>query len=165
MTEELLRIICEAGCLDFQPLARSGSCNRSLYAVCKLLLGRRVAFQSYETLRSVQFKTVDWIIVSAALELHLLRSPTLYRGEHERWAEHRLEEGERTCMYQAWRSAIQKQRSLEALKENTGLGIHEKHRYKPHRLRYMRSRSTPVPPCDKIDLVMESPQSLRKWFL
>ena len=165
MTEALLPIICEAGWLGLQTLARSGSCNRSTYAVGKVLLGRHVAYQRYETLRSVQFKTVDWIIVSVALELHLLRSPTLYRGEHECWAEQRLEEGERTAVYQAWRSAIQKQRLLEALKENTGLGIHEKHRYKPYRLRYMRGRSTPVPPCDKIDLVMESPQSLRKWFL
>ena len=164
MTEALLLIICDAGCLDFQPLARSGSCNRSTYAVGKVLLGRHVAYQRYETLRSVQFKTVDWIIVSAALELHLLRSPTLYRGEHERWAEQRLEEGERTAMYQAWRSAIEKQRSVEALKENTELGIREKHRYKAYRLRWMRNRSLPVHPCNKIDLCMESPKSLQKWF-
>ena len=165
MTEALLPIICEAGWLVFKPLARSGSCNRSTYAVCKVLLGRQVAYQRYETLRYIQFQTVDHIILNVELEHYHLRSPTLYREKHERWAEQRLEGGSSPLVYQAWRSAIQKQRSLEALKENTGLGIHEKHRYKPHRLRYMRSRSTPVPPCDKIDLVMESPQSLRKWFL
>ena len=164
MTEALLLVICEAGCLDFQPLARAGSCNRSLYAVCRVLLGREVDSQRYVTLRRIQFETVRDHIRNAKHELDLLRSPTLYREEHERWAEQRLEEGCCPLVYQAWRSALEKQRSVEALKENTELGIREKHRYKPYRLRYMRSRSTPVPPCNKIDLIMESPKSLQKWW-
>ena len=156
MTEALLLIICEAGCLDFQPLARSGSCNRSTYAVGKVLLGRHVAYQRYETLRSVQFKTVDWIIVSAELELHLLRSPTLYRGEHERWAEQRLRAGSSPLGYQAGDSAMQKQRSLEALKESMALGIRERHRYKRWMLRDMRTNLMRDPTCGIIYLAVEA---------
>ena len=101
MTEALLLVICEAGCLDFQPLARSGSCNRSLYAVCRVWLGREVACQSYVTLRRIQIRTVQVLILNAEHELDLLRSPTLYREEHERWAEQRLEEGSSPLVYQA----------------------------------------------------------------
>ena len=164
MTEALLLVICDAGYLDFQPLARSGSCNRSLYAVCRVLLGREVASQRYVALRRIQIRTVRDHIRNAKHELDLLRSSTVYREEHERWAEQRLEDGSSPLVYQAWRSAIEKQRSVEALKENTELGIREKHRYKAYRLRWMRNRSLPVHPCNKIDLCMESPKSLQKWF-
>jgi hypothetical protein len=157
MTEELLRIICEAGCLDFQPLARSGSCNRSLYAVCKVSLDRRVAFQSYETLRGIQFYTVAHLILDAEHELDLLRSPTPYREEHERWAEQRLRAGSSPLGYQAWDSAIQKQRSVGALKGNMELGIRERHRYKRWMLRDMRINLMPVPPCGISDLAGEHP--------
>ena len=38
MTESLLLVICEGGLFAYQALARAGSCNRSLYAVCEKLL-------------------------------------------------------------------------------------------------------------------------------
>ena len=42
MTESTLLGICEGGFLESQALARSGSCSRSLYAVCEKLLGPAV---------------------------------------------------------------------------------------------------------------------------
>jgi hypothetical protein len=163
MTEELLRIICEVGCLDYQPLARAGGCNRSLYAVCKVLLGRRVAFQSYETLRGIQFYTVAHLIIDAEHELDLLRSPTPYREEHERWAEQRLRAGSSPLHDQAWDSAIQKQRSVGALKGNMELGIREWHLYNRWMLRDMRIKLMPVPSCSIYDLAGEHPEFLWKW--
>ena len=38
----MLLVICEGGLLESQALARSGSCSRSLYAVCEKLLGPAV---------------------------------------------------------------------------------------------------------------------------
>ena len=155
MTEEVLRNICEVGCLDYQPLARAGSCNRSLYVVCKVLLGRRVARLNYHRFRVIQSLTVARLLLGAENELDLLRYPTLYREEHERWAEQRLRAGSDTLRFQAWNSAMQKQRSLEALKENMALGIRERHRYKRWMLRDMRINLMPVPPCGIIYLAVE----------
>ena len=52
---------------------------------------------------------------------------------------------------------MQKQRSLEALKENMALGIRERHRYKRWMLRDMRINLMPVPPCGISDLAGEHP--------
>ena len=163
MTEELLRNICEVGCLDYQPLGRAGSCNRSLYVVCKVLLGRRVARLNYHRFRVIQSLTVARLLLGAENELDLLRYPTLYREEHERWAEQRLRAGSSPLGHQAGDSAMQKQRSLEALKENMELGIREWHRYKRWMLRDMRINLMPVPPCGISDLAGEHPEFMWKW--
>ena len=38
MTDSLLCIICESGVLDYEALARAGSCNTLLYPPCDQLL-------------------------------------------------------------------------------------------------------------------------------
>ena len=146
MTDALLRNICEVGCLDYQPLARAGSCNRSLYAVCKVLVGRRVAHLTCLRLCAIRFRIVEDLLLDAENELDLLRSPTLYREEHERWAEQRLRAGPPPLRFQAWHSTIEKAIRIRALKGNMALGIRERHRYKRWQLRALRITLFPPGP-------------------
>jgi hypothetical protein len=107
--------------------------------------------------RVIQSLTVARLLLGAENELDLLRYRGLYYAEHERWAEQRLRAGSSLLRYQAWNRAIQKQRSLGALKGNMEVGIRERHRYKRWMLRGMRINLMLVPPCGISDLAGEHP--------
>ena len=141
MTEALLLIICEAGWLEFEALARSGSCNRSLYAIWEKLLRPKVANKRFRLFLKIRTATVS---LAKRTELrHHQKLRLWWRYRHARW---RLGHWEMKLLrlgcsfidYQIWESALQRDRWVKVLRHNTESGIREKHKYSPETIRSWR---------------------------
>ena len=139
MTESLLLVICEGGLFPYQALARAGSCNRSLYAVCEKLLRPAV-----ESKRGRLF-----------LEIINARKAELLENEHRDLARlrrmwelqypiswlyncRRIMFGNGFCDYQINEAQFAKGDCLFSLRVWAGVGPCELHTYSPETLRQWR---------------------------
>ena len=131
MTGALLVVICEAGSLGSEALARAGSCNRLLYFVCGRELCAAVGRKRNRLFRNVQNGTVDHI---RALEHDELGRLSI---DHA-WFIPRLLLGTSIIDYQIWGSALVKLKVVKLLQRCTAYGVRFKHRYSPQTIRSWR---------------------------
>ena len=134
MTESLLLVICEGGTLPYQALARSGSCNRSLYAVCEKLLGPAV--QNYRRRLS--------LAIAKAREERLWCNEfddrhALWDEDHSApWVHQRLRLGDGFCEHQIREATFAKDEWVLSLQVWGGVGPCELHTYSPETRRQWR---------------------------
>ena len=133
-TESLLHFLCEGGFLESEALARSGSCNRSLYAVCKKLLVRAYHRKKVRLFQKIQKATTDRLEAEAHADLHALHG----RIRSDRWAYMRLKRGTWICDQQIWDSSFMKEVSLARLKTCAWHGFCDKHKFSPEAIRRLR---------------------------
>ena len=139
MVVGVLSIVCAAGFLDYEALARSSSCHRSVYTVCEKELEPAVKKKRYRLFRRIQNATVDRLGVDERADLRLLES--LYRNRNNswcRWLEARLVLGGGFIDYQLWESALRKQSSVAYLQYLVEIGRREKHKYSRKSIPYFR---------------------------
>ena len=135
MTESTLLVICEGGFLESQALARAGSCNRSLYAVCEKLLGPAVEKKRRRLGVKIATARLDELKESERLDLERLQDGRC-SGEH--WWVARLLLGLRFCHLQIGQSYCHKMFSLRKLSVWAGVGPRELHKYSPESIRQAR---------------------------
>ena len=137
MTESLLLVICEGGLLDSQALARSGSCSRSLYAVCENLLGPAV-----KNKRGRLFLEIMTAREAELLENERVDLDWLWRnwGDLHRsaWVLRRLMFGHGFCEFQITEAILEKNDWRDSLKVWGGVGPCELQTYSPETLRQWR---------------------------
>ena len=131
MTEALLVVICAAGPLGSEALARSGSCNRLLYFVCGRELCAAVGRKRLRLFRNVQNGTVDHIRALEHAELGRLPIDNA-------WFLPRLLLGTSIIDYQIWGSALVKLKVVRLLQLCTTYRVRFKHRYSPQTIRSWR---------------------------
>ena len=109
----VLSIVCAAGFLDNEALARSSSCHRSVYLVCQKELRPAVKKKRYRLFRRVQNATVDRLGWDERADLRdfeiICRN---LNNSWSRWLETRLDLGYGFIDYQLWESALRKQNSV-----------------------------------------------------
>ena len=135
----VLSIVCAAGFLDNEALARSSSCHRSVYLVCEKELRPAVKKKRYRLFRRVQNATVDrlgWEERTDLRELEIIRHNL--NNSWSRWLETALDLGYGFIDYQLWESALRKQNSVAYLQFLVEIGGREKHKYSRQSLRSFR---------------------------
>ena len=134
----MLVLICEGGWLESQALACSGSCNRSLYAVCEKMLvpavQRKRMRLAYGILRANHDKLED----DARVDLDRLRRDRRYRCSAPRTANHRLSRCIRFCVFQINDASFAKTDWLASLRVWVGVGPRELHKISSDTLRRWR---------------------------
>ena len=139
MAVGVLSIVCAAGFLDYEALARSGSCHRSVYKVCEKELEPAVKKKRYRLFRRIQNATVDRLGVDERAdlrELEIIRRNL--NTSWSRWLETRLALGDGFIDYQLWESALRKQNPVAYLQFLVEIGGREKHKYSRQSLHSFR---------------------------
>ena len=139
MAVGVLSIVCAAGFLDYQALARSSSCHRSVYIVCEKELEPAVKKKRYRLFRRIQNATVDRLGVDERADLRqLVIIRRNLNNSWSRWLETRLALSDGLIDHQLWESALRKQNSVAYLQFLVELGVREKYKYSRQSLRAFR---------------------------
>jgi hypothetical protein len=137
MAEFLLVIICEGGLLESQALACSGSCNRSLYAVCEKMLVPAVQRKRMRLAYGILRATHDKLENDERVDLDMLGRTWRYRRRAPRVA-NPLRLGIRFCVYQIKEASFAKTDWLASLRVWVGVGPRELHKFSSETLRHWR---------------------------
>ena len=139
MAVGVLSIVCAAGFLNYEALARSSSCHRTVYQVCEKELAPAVKKKRYRLFRRIQNATVDRLGLDERAdlrELEIIRRNL--NNSWSRWVESRLALGYGFIDFQLWESALRKQNSVAYLQFLVEVGGREKHKYSRQSLRSFR---------------------------
>ena len=134
MTESLLLVICEGGTLPYQALARSGSCNRSLYAVCEKLLAPAVQNYRRRLSLAIAKEREERLWCNEFEDRHALWNED-YSAP---WVVQRLLLGHGFCEHQIREATFAKDEWVLSLQVWGGLGPCELRTYSPETLRQWR---------------------------
>ena len=133
----MLLVICEGGLLESQALARSGSCSRSLYAVCEQLLGPAVKNKRGRLFEEIMRAREAQLLEDERVDLDRLRRnwEDLHRSV---WVIRRLMLGHEFCEFQVTEAIFAKNEWRHSLREWGGVGPRELQTYSPETLRQWR---------------------------
>jgi hypothetical protein len=139
MTESMLLVICEGGWLEYHALARSGSCNRSLYAVCAKLLGPAVRIKSLRLYHQIKGRVEAQLKANVHVELDRVQQDRRYYFARY-WAQP-LGLGVRVLHFHIEESVAWKNEWLCHLRVWGGVGPRESKKYSPDAIRRFRRLS------------------------
>ena len=112
----MLLVICEGGLLESQALARSGSCSRSLYAVCEQLLGPAVKNKRGRLFGEIMRAREAQLLEDERVDLDRLRRN--WEDSHRSvWVIRRLMFGHGFCEFQVTEAIFAKNEWRHSLRE------------------------------------------------
>ena len=136
MTESMVLLICEGGGTESQALARSGSCNRSLFAVCAKLLGPAVENKRIRLYGQIKRTVEAQLMENAHVDLDRMRQDRRYYFARHFAQPFRL--GFRVIASQIRDSTRRKDNWLCNLRVWGGVGPRELQKYSPETIRDCR---------------------------
>ena len=129
----MVLVICEGGWFASQALARSGSCNRSLYAVCAKLLGPAVENKRIRLYGEIKRTVEAQLMENAHVDLDRMRQDRRYYFARHFAQPLRL--GVRVIWFQINDSSSRKGNWLWNLRVWGGVGPRELQKYSPETIR------------------------------
>ena len=129
----MVLVICEGGWFASQALARSGSCNRSLYAVCAKLLGPAVENKRIRLYGQIKRTVEAQLMENAHVDLDRMRQDRRYYFARHFAQPLRL--GVRVIEFQIRDSALRKDNWLFNLRLWGGKGPRELQKYSSETIR------------------------------